>query len=200
MAKIQAHHSEIDGEVSEIEVMTDLDLKVEALFARDLLDLRIEPPKDVCSDSEHSEDKAVPKKTTPLKELFAESLSTQKECLDVLKDIRNQNSDVVCLLGLLLDQLSDRNDIRGSQDDLEEMTSAVKERHSTFNAILSGVPSNCKASRLKERPKLASSSVGPACKIAKIIQTPNLQLQSPTMILQPEPQLALHQQQTLALQ
>lgn len=40
-AKIQAHHSKNDD--AAIEVMTDLDLKVEGLFAHDLLDLKIEP-------------------------------------------------------------------------------------------------------------------------------------------------------------
>lgn len=43
LAKIQAHHSENVADGSSVEAMTDLDLKVEALFSRDLLQLKIEP-------------------------------------------------------------------------------------------------------------------------------------------------------------
>lgn len=232
LGKIQAHHSENDcGEGSSTEVMTDLDLKVEALFARDLLDLQIEPvpfiepklvginisffdklkifhifsvtfllirfshtipdlrcesAKVVCSDSEPSEEIFIPKKRrgTPLKELFAESVNIQKECLKVVKDIRNQNSDIIGLLGLLLDQKTDRNYTRGSPDFLEEIKSSFKEHHSALNAIRNGVPSNCKTSRLKERAKTGSSSVGPACKIPKTTQVPDTHFLSSTLTLQ----------------
>lgn len=145
---------------------------------------RHESAKDVCSNSEPSDELFV-RRDTPLQELLAESVRIQKECLNVLKDIRNQNSDVVNLLDILHEQITERNDMRGSQDFLEEITSSVKERQCAFNAIRNGVPSNCKTSSPKQRPKSTSSAVGPVCKIAKISQMPDMQLLSSTQILQP---------------
>lgn len=133
-----------------------------------------ESPKDVCSNSETSEEMVVQKlkRRTPLKELFAESVGIQKECLNVLKDIRNQNNDVVSLLGLLLDQMTDRNDIRGGSQDI----------------ILNGVPSNCKTSRPKKiRP--TTSSVGPASKIAKLTYIPDTDILQERQIEIPTPSL-----------